>query len=137
MEKFAWQSQFNTGISILDEQHKKLARMINMLEDSIEKGTAEETTATVLKSLVFYTKWHFSQEEKIMKKLGYMEIENHKVHHKTLSKQLARILMELKDDRSISAYEIISMLKKWFVNHIMVEDRKIGLAYKSKAAVPA
>lgn len=111
--------------------------MINMLEDSIAKGTAEETTVMVIKSLVFYTKWHFSEEEKIMTKLGYSEIETHKFHHKSLSRQLAGKLLELKDERSVSAYDIIAMLKKWFISHIMVEDRKIGLAYKNKVAVPS
>ena len=137
MQRFTWQDKFNTGIQLLDNQHKKLIKMITMLEDSIEKGNTEETIAIVIKSLVFYAKWHFAEEEKVMEKLGYTEIDIHKNYHKLFIEQLVGKLMALKEDRSISAYEIISMLKKWFVKHIMVEDRKIGQAYKTKISVPA
>lgn len=137
MERFTWQDKFNTGIQLLDNQHKKLLKMITMLEDSIEKGNTEETIAVVIKSLVFYTKWHFSEEEKVMKKLGYTEIDIHKGYHKSFIEQLVGKLMALKEERTVSAYEIIAMLKKWFAQHIMVEDKKIGQAYKSKISIPS
>ncbi len=137
MTRFEWQSKFNTGIKILDQQHKKLVSMINLLEDAIEHGNTQEAVGVVLKSLVHYASWHFAEEENMMLKLGYGELLSHKSLHKMFNKQLAEKLMALKEGQDVSAYEIISMIKKWFAKHIMIEDHKIGRAYRSQKAIPA
>ena len=66
MPLFNWSAQYETGILLVDTQHKKLVDAINTLHDAMKEGKGKEKIESTLNFLVEYTVLHFSAEEKLM-----------------------------------------------------------------------
>ena len=121
-----WQKDYNIGITVIDEQHRKLCSMLTNLETSIESDNVYQVMGEILKELVQYTKSHFREEERVMQRISYPDFEKHKKLHKDLVDEIVTILVDLKHGKEISAFELITFLQKWLRDHILGEDKKIG-----------
>lgn len=132
MAKIQWQSVFETGIPSVDMQHKKLVGMINQLEDALAagKGVINEEIGSVLVQLVEYTQFHFTDEEKIQKEIGYTDFKGHAESHRLFITQVKAILLKMKSGGAVSAFELMNFLRDWLINHIMIEDRRVGVEYQ-------
>ena len=121
-----WLNSYNTGITSIDEQHQILCDMVNKLEESLDSGEVFNVIREILHGLVEYVKIHFHDEEKIMSRISYPELERHKKIHKDLVDQVVQILLDIKNGKEINAEELHAFLKKWLLDHILEEDKKIG-----------
>ena len=121
-----WQKDYNTGITSIDEQHQKLCHMTSKLDAAMDSDEVNQMMGQILKELVEYVKFHFTDEEKIMKNLSFPDLERHKKLHKDLVTQVANILVDIKNGKDISALELVVFLQKWLIGHIVGEDKKIG-----------
>ena len=126
-----WQKDYNIGITVVDEQHEKLCSMLTNLETSIKSDDVYQAMGDILKELVQYTKYHFEEEEKVMQRISYPDFEKHKKLHKNLVNEIVTILVDLKNGKEISASELKTFLQKWLMDHILVEDKKIGEYFNS------
>ena len=122
-----WHENYNIGIAIIDEQHRKLCDMITELEKSMEGSDRYVAMGMVIKDLVDYARVHFKDEERLMMKIGYPGIENQKNQHKKLIGQIVKILQDIKCGREIECKELYIFLKKWLVDHILQEDKKFSV----------
>lgn len=132
MAKIQWQTMFETKVPSIDMQHKRLVAMINQLEDAIDsgKGVVNEEIGSVLVQLVEYTQYHFSEEENIQREIGFSEAVRHAEYHRMFVEEIKETLMRLKGGGSINVYELMNFLRDWLLNHILTEDRKIGIEYQ-------
>ena len=127
MSVIVWNDKlYGIGIAELDQQHKKLIDMINELHLAIAKGEQNEVVGDVLSGLADYIRFHFSEEEDLMKKMNFPEFARHKSQHAMFITKVTNILKRMKRGQSVSAFELCSFLKQWLVNHICVSDRKIA-----------
>ncbi len=122
-----WQNRFATGIKKVDDEHKILIDMIDRLEKAISTGNDCEAARKVLYGLVDYVKIHFKNEEEVMKKIGFPDLNRHKIRHKHLVNEVASILMDLKCGKTWTVHELVGFLQHWLVDHIIEEDVKIGM----------
>lgn len=120
-----WKVDYETGIKLIDEQHKKLVEMLMELSSTDEP--INEVTGRVIKEMVEYVKVHFRDEEEIMKRIRYPEYHGHKKLHQDLVHEIAEILVALKNGKEITNLELKSFLERWLIDHILMEDRRIGL----------
>lgn len=121
-----WQDDYNTGITSIDEQHQNLCDMLNELEKSMNSDNVYQVMGKILKELVEYVKFHFQDEEKVMSRISYPELEEHKRIHKDLVDQIVKILLDMKNGKELEAVELNIFLKKWLLDHILQEDKKIS-----------
>ncbi len=121
-----WKKCFETGISKIDEEHKMLVNLVQKLEGTMYEGNSNADTGLVLKELVKYVKIHFHDEEEVMKRAGYPELERHKILHKDLVHDVASILINFKNGKEWTTCELVGFLNYWLRNHILEEDVKIG-----------
>ncbi len=131
-----WQPMFETGVPLIDEQHRKLVGMINRLDDALKQGESgiHREIGRVLEALVEYTQKHFADEEKIQEEISYAGLKKHKEQHNDLKKQIIAVLLRLKKGGTINACELKAFLQNWLINHILTEDKKIGEAFAKKTA---
>jgi len=111
MAFFEWYDSYSIHIEKIDSQHKKLIEMINNLHDATQRGKAFEQTGLVLKELVSYTKYHFTDEENIMQQFKYPEFKNHQKAHLEITKKLILILKKLQNNEDVSTYEILNFMR--------------------------
>ena len=68
IEIFPWNENFATGINAIDEQHKRLINLLNILVSHLAFQSEAPEVEQVFNELKKYVAQHFATEEKIWHK---------------------------------------------------------------------
>jgi hemerythrin len=120
MAHLTWSNELNTGITVIDNQHRRIVEYINQLNHAIESDDREEV-AEVLEELVDYTLSHFTFEEDLMERAGYPFASAHRKVHKLFVKRVADFQQRFELGEDI-ARQLHTVLKTWLLNHIRHDD---------------
>jgi hemerythrin len=121
-----WGEILRVGVDEIDEDHRKLIHIFNILNHSVTEGESPEYLAVTLEELINCTVWHFSHEERLMLKYRYKEIEEHKAEHRELIRSVKELQQEiLQADKPIVG-ENIEFLERWLTEHILTADGRLG-----------
>ena len=123
MPLITWGPRLETGIAIIDAQHKRLVDIINELNDALEAGRSDEIMGAILEELVAYTETHFSVEEKLMGNHDYEDIENHRREHRVFTDQIKMDRANFNAGAWKFEKRMMDYLRGWLVNHISASDR--------------
>lgn len=116
----------------MDQQHKKLFGLINNFYDALFADKDMEIIEEILEDLMDYTESHFTKEEAIMKQYNFPGYSLQKqLHDKLIKKVLDMEKRYLAGDKEISV-RIAILLRDWWEDHIILEDKKYGIFLKSK-----
>ncbi|MCP5424528.1 MAG: hemerythrin family protein [Gammaproteobacteria bacterium] len=121
-----WSDSLSVGVQQIDEQHKELVSMVNKVNEGISGGWGKEARDEILTRLVEYTRIHFATEESLMDISKYPEQKSHKHRHDDLINMVGQHLKKYEEDPNASNYDLLFFLKKWLVDHIMKDDKKLG-----------
>ena len=110
----------------IDEDHRKLVNIFNILNYSVTEGESPDYLAAVLEELINCTVWHFSHEEWLMLKYGYEGIEEHKAEHQELIKSAKKLQQKILQVDKPVADEDIELLERWLTEHILSLSIFIG-----------
>ena len=126
MDKIIWSKDFSVGNIFIDEQHKKIVELINILIVHHNASVHSETLAYVINELMLYSQHHLEYEEKLLEEYQYPELSQHKKVHLKYKKEVADIAMKVANYDKEMPVELLEFLKEWWFNHILKED----MAYK-------
>jgi hemerythrin len=115
-----WTDDLNTGIDVIDKQHRRIVDYINDLELAKAKQD-RETVGKVLDELVDYTLSHFAFEESLQEEAGYKYCKPHKKVHDLFVRRVNDYLERFRLGDDI-VDEIHHMLTSWLINHIRRDD---------------
>ena len=89
MNQFEWSEKHSVGCPDVDDEHKALFRIAQELYDAIHEGTARAELTSLFDRLASYTRFHFANEEALMRKTGALDYDQHCREHRkfTLFKQ--------------------------------------------------
>jgi hemerythrin len=121
MAYMEWTHDLESGIPVIDSQHKRIIEFINDLYDAQQSGSESETNR-VMEGLLDYTITHFEFEEGLQEKAGYPFLKAHQRIHEIFMKKVANIRERAAAGEEV-AHELMSLLKGWLVSHIKSEDR--------------
>ena len=111
------------GFSEIDDQHQKLADLLNQLNANLVNSTPQATVLQQLDAIVAYVVVHFDTEDRLMVQSNYPETEYHRQSHE----QLISEIKHLKDRFSLGGeLSVLQTLKDWFVRHINTADKALG-----------
>jgi len=119
-----WDESWNTGISVIDQQHRKLLNLVNDLNDAMRQGKSRDVMDDVLTVLVGYTRTHFNAEERLMEQVKYKEIVEHKAQHADFVQKIEDFLQKAKAGSSVLSIEMMNFLSSWIINHIKGTDAR-------------
>lgn len=115
--------EYQLGNDGIDSQHMTI---ICCLSDLVMLQANSTTTKAsihkILDELLSYSRIHFAYEQKIYYKGGYSDFENHCKLHKWFIQEVRKT--QASDDLINKVSEIAQFLKKWFLEHILIEDKK-------------
>jgi len=120
MAYFEWTRDLDTGISVIDNQHLRIADYINQLHTAIRTGD-QDSIRDVLFETVDYTLTHFAFEESLMEEAAYPYIKVHKRVHAIFTKKVQDYVQRFESGEDI-AEELLSTLRLWVMNHIRNDD---------------
>jgi len=127
-----WSAELNTGIDVIDHQHRRIVDFINDLEAAQVLGDQKQIKQ-VIDDCVDYTLSHFAFEESLQEEAGYQYCKPHKKVHELFTRKVSEYQerMALGDD---VAEELHAMLARWLVNHIKRDDADYVSAVKANRA---
>jgi hemerythrin-like metal-binding domain len=111
------------GVVIIDEQHFKIASMLNVMNEAIKHNAPSERIAQLLDALISFTDYHFKTEERLMHEHGYpAKIEHQNTHDHLLHEVTYLKTQFLKGGELV----FLQKLRDWFTIHISSSDKPLA-----------
>lgn len=127
---FQWNSELETGIALIDQQHRELITQANSLLLRNKCGNIQEDLPQYLEFFHLYTLYHFQAEEAFQMSSDYPGRLGHQASHKALATEMKFHMVRL--EKSASPAEVglfCEFVAKWVQNHILVEDLTFARHY--------
>jgi len=131
-EFMSWSPTLETGISLFDNQHKKLVELINKLYNAMDEDHDRRYLENILKELAEYTDFHFKSEEDAFDKYGFSRAVEHKALHKKLVEQVLEFIDRFSQGSVHVDFNLLNFLQNWIINHIKGEDQKYSSELRNK-----
>ncbi|MBE0469157.1 MAG: bacteriohemerythrin [Methyloprofundus sp.] len=127
---FPWNDNFNTGIPLIDEQHKKLVSILNVLASHVAFNSNIPALNVIFDELAEYAVYHFETEEKIWHE--YMPEDTFEADHLKLHSSFLAEVLKLKAEQSSKPLNqliegILEFLTSWLAAHILESDRAMAM----------
>jgi len=131
MAHLVWTDDLNTGIDVIDDQHRQIVALINQLYDARQTNN-RALVGEVIDGLVEYTISHFAFEESMMEDVSYEFVRPHKKVHELFVRRVADFQTRFKQGEDV-ADELHGLLARWLFNHIRHDDAAYVKAVKKDA----
>ncbi len=132
MPYIEWSDKFSVNVREIDEQHKKLFAMINSLQEAMVANKGREVQKAVIDEMVEYAILHFDTEEQYMKRFAYPGYTTHHAEHVAFTAKAADLKKRVEAVGFVLSLEILSFLKDWLQNHILVTDKRYSAYFNEK-----
>ncbi|MDH3228541.1 MAG: bacteriohemerythrin [Alphaproteobacteria bacterium] len=118
MAAMEWQDSFSVGNEKMDDQHKGLVDLVNLLDD-------EDMTGIALERLKSYVQEHFRDEERLLQAAGYPDLDEQKIQHKEFEDWLAQTHQSYVTGSGSKTLrqDVQEYLKSWLTEHILESDK--------------
>ncbi|HMM37401.1 MAG TPA: bacteriohemerythrin [Desulfovibrio sp.] len=124
MPLLQWNQSLTLGHAEIDEQHRLLVEAINELHDRIQEGAEHQGLLDAVQGLAAYADYHFSDEERLMLRHGFPELEDHRLAHMEFRERMDACSATIHhSDSHPTAVEMLSFLTRWLARHIQRDDR--------------
>ena len=131
MEFIQWNKSLETGIELIDEQHKRIVDYINDLRVAQTKGDRNAVAKTI-DDVIDYTQSHFGFEEVLLADAEYPLLNAHKKVHELFIRRVSDLSLRFKNGEDNIAVEMHQLLGRWLINHIQKDDRHYVDSVKAK-----
>lgn len=131
IKKITWDEFYLIGVEEIDIQHKHLTDMVNKCIAKANGLLLDEKMEVLLEDLWFYTKWHFSCEESLMRILRYDKYEEHRAEHEKLLENLDEKIESIIDNNYFIS-DLKDYLHDWLGDHAHGHDKEMGAYVISK-----
>ena len=132
-DPFAFTEKYHTGIELVDSEHRRLFEIIHDTNDLIHAELLHDKYDEIMRLLAElkdYTEIHFRDEEALMERIHYPELDAQKRAHTAFVERLVEIdlseLDDMDDNQQEYLIDLIQFLAGWLINHILGSDKKIG-----------
>ncbi|HPO01874.1 MAG TPA: bacteriohemerythrin [Treponemataceae bacterium] len=135
---FKWDESLSTGFDEVDNQHKKLIRVIEDVHQAMEAADRDEADAGLrlakdLKRLTDYTLYHFTEEEDLMRRNGFPGLESHKKEHEAFVAKITAQIKGLAASDAEASFQLYRFLGSWLLAHIARSDQEWAAFISQKA----
>lgn len=131
---FPWNSNFETGIAVIDEQHQKLVDLLNKLARELAFGAGTGELHHVFDELADYALYHFKTEEAIWNQ--YLAEDEMSLAHEQTHQDFIAEVIKLKDGQNALSKAhvvdgVVSFLTHWLAFHILESDKHMAQVVRS------
>lgn len=97
-----------------------------MMYGAVRDKSGSEVAEKTCSELIAYTISHFDNEEMAMTAVNYPELEEHKLEHERLKREVLSFQLRINNSFPDGTTELYHFLRGWLVNHIQDCDKKYG-----------
>ncbi len=109
------------GIRILDEEHRRLLRLIARLRDA-EQGKSRKDRVATIRATLKFAKLHFAEEERAMEDAGFPQVEAHRAEHRKMLSRLESVTGSWEKGDGVAVYDLATELYTWIHEHLLKCD---------------
>lgn len=126
MSLITWtKEQFGTNVSLHDQEHQEIFRLVNALGDAVGAGD-RALIGEQLDALIAYVARHFASEEANFAKYGYPAAAAHKTQHDELVTTCLDLQKKFHAGEAEVTAETAAFVVDWLTNHIPKIDKSYG-----------
>lgn len=122
MEKLFWDEKYETGIDVIDFQHRILLERTNDLIDLVNKNEIQDNMFPILIFLEDYTHYHFDTEEQFFDSFDYINKEKHLEEHREFIKKIIEFKEQYAKGTVKIDKDLLDYLLNWLISHILDTD---------------
>ena len=126
MKAFIWDARFETGLTLVDQQHLHLVEVVNQLGEMLAVGSVlnEAELQEMFHQLAQYAHRHFADEEHLMAETGIdnRHLQLHALHHRQFVEQVVS-MWNSRASLAHPAETLHGFLAAWLTVHILGEDQ--------------
>lgn len=126
MKNIVWDESLIVDGGEIDEDHRRLIDLFNILSQSVAEGGTEDYIEAVLEELISCTIWHFRHEERLMLVYKYDGLVEHKAEHHDLIVNVMELKNKFHQENKLLTNEDIDYLENWLIQHIHGQDMRLG-----------
>ena len=97
MALLEWRDSFSVGVAALDADHRKLADLINELHQARAEQSSAVPVRSVIERLDAHVREHFAREERLMEKIGFAGLVDHRRHHDQTFRRIRSFLADVRN----------------------------------------
>jgi hemerythrin-like metal-binding protein/PAS domain S-box-containing protein/putative nucleotidyltransferase with HDIG domain len=128
-EVFPWNSNFETGIPVVDEQHRTLVDLVNRMAIKLVQDSDPVEINEVIGEMADYANYHFRTEEGVWND-RFQDDEwalNHKRSHAKFIAKVSELRNEAESSSERGLYgQILRFLIYWLAHHILDDDMRMA-----------
>lgn len=130
MQLLDFEENMLTGVKIIDEQHNAFFQYINAFLSCCNATESPLEIQVAFRRTVSCAKEHFNTEERLLRRIGFPEMQSHRAAHKEVQEVLAVVEEKLKNGEYTqeTAEFAASALTQWLSNHVEHFDKKLAQA---------
>jgi hemerythrin len=121
-----WNKEYSVGITKLDNQHKKIIKILNRLIGQQFQTKDEKAIEEILDDLQDYMKEHFRTEEEYMLKHSYSGYAEQRREHNQFIDRLFEAQKEYTKDGHLTSLNLFNFVWDWFSHHVLKVDKKLS-----------
>lgn len=128
----AWREEYAVGVAVIDSQHRTLLGLLNevcTVDESlpVEPGMPGRLTRP-LEKLNDYAGYHFLAEEALMREHLPVDEDSaaHIGAHRSYWASIASFRQRYEQGGEPVGAELVSYLERWWLQHILETDRRLG-----------
>jgi diguanylate cyclase (GGDEF)-like protein/hemerythrin-like metal-binding protein len=118
-----WEEAYCSGHKLIDSQHIYLFDLSNALLSALLGGQPPSVAEARLDSLLTHTEKHFHDEEALLRKAGYSDLDHHRAEHARLLATARHIQGELKAGKVDFGGLVTFLVTDLVKGHFLSEDR--------------
>jgi diguanylate cyclase (GGDEF)-like protein/PAS domain S-box-containing protein/hemerythrin-like metal-binding protein len=107
-----------------EDEHRKIADLIDRLADARHQNSPESKANAVLVEALKFARSHALDEEAVMAAVGYPEINEHRVEHEKIIRDLSEFAARLQQNDVTAIQDAESLLRRWQNEHFAGSDRR-------------
>ena len=138
MSILSWNSHFETGIDLVDAQHRYLVDLVNQVAPLLAKAgeAAPADLEALFGHLLDYATEHFAVEETLMQQehVDARHVERHLESHRHFSETVRQMAAAVLQGQDVSGRNLLAFVTNWLVFHILGQDQAMARQLRRIAA---
>ena len=137
---FPWNDSFETGLTDIDQQHRQLVALLNLLASQVAYKSDGAQLRHILDELMRYTVYHFQAEELIWH--SHVAGTEEEIRHRQVHAGFIDTIRGLIDQQSVRpldelVQETLAFLASWLASHILESDKRMAFTVQAiQAGLP-
>ena len=106
--------------------------IFNELLDSMKEKKSREIQSEIIDKLISYAFYHFTKEERYLKKYNYPDLKKHQKEHEGFVDKIIQFKKDYYKHKITLTIDMINFMNNWWINHIRVSDKKYQIYIVNK-----